>query len=248
MVARLRRALVALRSQLNLGVRHTHATCAGATSRMDHFLISSLPPVPLRSRLAPLVLALLLPLPTHGRADAQEPARPASAAPSPALTQPQLVRGAKVRVLMVDRAALPWGTGYDGSAMQAEARLLGFDGPAVVVRLRNGAQYTLPPGTVRRLEVRTGAGACRASAAGRVACVGAGLLGGWLVGRMVGSAVANKVPLSADGTVSDAAVAASERRWARGGMAAGLALGAGGALALGRDHWEPVAGWPSAGR
>jgi hypothetical protein len=65
---------------------------------------------------------------------------------------------------------------------------------------------------------------------------------------MVGSAVANNVPPSADGTISDAAVAASERRWVRGGLAAGLALGAGGALALGRDHWEPVVGWPSAGR
>jgi hypothetical protein len=215
---------------------------------MDHFRFSSLSPVPLRSLLAPSVLAVLLPLPTHGRADAQEPTRPASAAPSPSPTQPPLLPGAKVRVLMADRAALPWGTGYDGSGMQAEARLLGFDGAAVLVRLRNGAQYTLPPATVRRLEVRTGAGACRASAAGRVACVGAGLLSGWLVGRMVGSAVANNVPPSADGTISDAAVAASERRWVRGGLAAGLALGAGGALALGRDHWEPVVGWPSAGR
>ena len=105
-----------------------------------------------------------------------------------------------------------------------EGRLVRLDSGEVVVRLPGRGQFGFPSTSVRRLEARTGRGVCARTVPARVACAGAGaLVGALVIGRL--------------------AAGGNESRTV--GARVGAVLGAALSLAVGRDRWARVPGWPA---
>jgi hypothetical protein len=197
---------------------------------------------------AALALAMLVVRAPVGAQQGPEPLPGAERAAGP-----RPAPGTAIRLVVTDPAALPPGVADRSTPNVGEGRLVRFESTSVVVRLRSGQQFAYPASVVRRLEVRGDPLPRAALWTRRALALAAGVAGGWLVGRAIGSYPAGGVatdPADESELAQDLRREAAEdarqnrREWTRRGVVFGTTLGTAAAFITGRHPWAPYPGWP----